>query len=187
MKIFDALGRLQRLYDWERCMWRMKGISRRYLLTRTSSQWGWVRPFSDSVKAEVLLSRPDSEDLAIARLTSAFDRGFERRSSWPNLTYFTKASFIRGNLLFVKSKSTTSLARTKYWGGKKDHIVGITCFLECILNVQQRFLSIRSTHKCRNVRLSHAHIGNPHDLGCTSRTYAYDVIALFSPNCFTRS
>jgi len=42
MKIFDALGRLQRLYDWERCMWRMKGISRRYLLTRNSSEWGWV-------------------------------------------------------------------------------------------------------------------------------------------------
>ena len=34
-------------YDWERSMWRMKGISRRYLLTRTSYEWGREAYFSD--------------------------------------------------------------------------------------------------------------------------------------------
>jgi len=34
------------------------------------------------MEAEVLLSRPDSKDLRdFAKLTTAFDRGFERRSS----------------------------------------------------------------------------------------------------------
>jgi len=73
----------------------MKGVSRRYLLMRTSSEWGWVGPFGGSVKVEVLLSPPGSKDLRdFARLTTVFDRGFERRSS--NLYYlFYKSTLLQ--------------------------------------------------------------------------------------------
>ena len=53
---------------WERCMWKMKGVSRRYLLTRTLSEWRWVGQFSCSV----IPIRPDSKDIRdFARLPTA--------------------------------------------------------------------------------------------------------------------
>jgi len=73
-------------YDWERCMWKMKAVSRRYLLllARTSSEWGWAGQLSGSVEAEELLSRPDSKDLRdFSRLPTAFDDGFESQTSDP--------------------------------------------------------------------------------------------------------
>jgi len=79
-------------YDWERCIRKLKGVSRNYLLTRTSSEQGWVGQFSGYVEAEVLLSRPDSKDLRdFARLPAAIDHGFEPRTS--NRGYWIEGLF----------------------------------------------------------------------------------------------
>jgi len=42
-------------------MWTMKGVSRRYLLTRTSSELGWEGQFSCSMEGKVLPNLPCSK------------------------------------------------------------------------------------------------------------------------------
>jgi len=67
-------------YDWEMCMWKMKGVSRHYLLKRTLSEWCRVGQFSCSMEVEELPIFPDSKEICgFTKLPSILSRGLELR------------------------------------------------------------------------------------------------------------